>query len=111
MAPLSDTSPRSQDGSMKLAVFTVVALAACANELVLAAKEKRDAMSIHSAAPESRLETLAQVLKPVLTLLYIVILPLALAVLVCALSVFAPTQALVLVLMLLIPATGWLLRR
>src|SRR6516165_98130 len=108
---LATPAPRSQDGSMKIALFTVVALAACANELVLAVKEKRDAMSIHSAAPESRLESLAHVLKPVLTLLYILILPLAVAALVCALSVFAPTQALVLVLMLLIPATGWLLRR
>ena len=96
---------------MKLALFTVAALTACANELVLAAKAKRDAMSIHSAAPDSWLDTLAQLLKPVLTLLYIVILPLAVAALVCALSVFAPTQALVLLLMLLIPATGWLLRR
>lgn len=96
---------------MKLALFTVAALAACANELVLSANKKRDAMSIHSAVPESRLETLAHVLKPVLTLLYILVLPLAVAALVCALSVFAPTLALVLVLMLLIPATGWLVRR
>ena len=108
---LATPAARSQDVSMKLALFTVVALAVCANELVLAVKEKRDAMSIHPAAPASRLETLADVLKPVLTLLYILILPLAVAALVCALSVFAPTQALVLVLMLLIPAAGWLLRR
>jgi hypothetical protein len=38
-------------------------------------------------------------------------LPLAFIALLCALCVFAPIQALVLVLMLLIPATGWLLRR
>ena len=54
---------------------------------------------------------MAQVLEPVLTLAYIVIFPLAIVALLWALCVFAPIQAFVLVLMLLIPATGWLLRR
>jgi hypothetical protein len=64
-----------------------------------------------SISPATLREKLANVLEPVLTLLYIVVLPLAFIALLCELCVFAPIQALVLVLMLLVPATGWLLRR
>jgi hypothetical protein len=97
---------------MKFVVFTVVVLAACANELVLRVKKEQDeAITSLSAAPETLRETLANVLAPVLELLYIVVLPLAFIALVCALCIFAPSQALLLLLMLLILATRWLLRR
>jgi hypothetical protein len=96
---------------MKLALFTVAILTTCANELVLGVMKEQDAMKAPSISPETLRERLANVLEPVLTLLYIVILPLAFIALLCALCVFAPIQALVLVLMLLIPATSWLLRR
>jgi hypothetical protein len=96
---------------MKLALFTVAILTTCANELVLGVMKEQDAMKAPTISPETLRERLANVLEPVLTLLYIVILPLAFIALLCALCVFAPIQALVLVLMLLIPATSWLLRR
>ena len=96
---------------MKLALITVAILTACANELVLGVMKEQDAMKEPSISPETLRETLAHVLEPMLTLLYIVVLPLAFIALLCALFVFAPIQALVLVLMLLISATGWLLRR
>jgi hypothetical protein len=96
---------------MKLALITVAIVTVCANELVLGVMKEQDAMKAPSIAPQTLRETLAHVLEPVLTLLYIVVLPLAFIALLCALCVFAPIQALVLVLMLLISATGWLLRR
>ena len=96
---------------MKLVRFIVAILTTCANELVLGVIKEQDAMKAPSISPETLREKLANVLEPVLTLLYIVVLPLAFIALLCALCVFAPIQALVLVLMLLIPATGWLLRR
>ena len=96
---------------MKLALFIVAILTTCANELVLGVIKEQDTMKAPSISPETLREKLANVLEPVLTLLYIVVLPLAFIALLCALCVFAPIQALVLVLMLLIPATGWLLRR
>ena len=111
MAPLSDIAVRPQDGGMKLALFTIAVIATCANELVLSVRKEQDAMKAPSITPETWRETLAQVLEPVLTLAYIVIFPLAIVALLWALCVFAPIQAFVLVLMLLIPATGWLLRR
>lgn len=96
---------------MKLALFTVAVLTACANELVLSAKKKEDeAMNALSAAPETLRETLAHLLAPMLELLYIVALPLAFVALLCALCVFAPRQACALVLLPLIPAIGWLRR-
>ena len=111
MAPLRDTAERPQDGGMRFALFTIAFLATCANELVLSVRKEQDAMMARSIAPETWRETLAQVLEPLLTLTYIVIFPLAILALLWALCVFAPIQAFVLVLMLLIPATGWLLRR
>ena len=96
---------------MKLVVFTVVVLTACANELVLRVKKEQDeAITSLSTAPETLRETLANVLAPVLELLYIVVLPLAFIALVCALCIFAPRQALALLLMLLILGTRWVLR-
>jgi len=111
MAPLRDTAARPQDGGMKFALFALAVLATCANELVLSVRKEQDAMKARSITPETWRETLAQVLEPLLTLTYIVIFPLAILALLWALCVFAPIQAFVLVLMLLIPATGWLLRR
>jgi len=64
-----------------------------------------------SAAPETVREALTVVLKPVLALLYITALPLALAALLWALWVFAPVQALVLGVLLLMSAIGRLLRQ
>ena len=97
---------------MKLALFIVVVLVVCANELVLNVKKEQDeAMSAASLAPETLRETLANLLAPVLTLLYIVALPLAFIALLCMLFVFARSLALALALMLLIPATTRLLRR
>jgi hypothetical protein len=96
---------------MKRALFIVAILTACANELVLGVIKEQDAMEASSISPETWRERLTHVLEPVLTLLYIVVLPLAFIALLCTLCVFAPIQALVLVLMLLIPATSWLLRR
>jgi hypothetical protein len=96
---------------MKLALFTVTVLTACANELVLGVKKKQDeAMNAPSAAPETLLETLAHLLAPMLELLYIVVLPLAFVALLCAFCVFAPRQAFALVLLPLIPAIGWIRR-
>jgi hypothetical protein len=101
-----------QDGDMKLALFIVVVLVACANELVLGVKKEQDeAMSAASLAPETLRETLANLLAPVLALLYIVALPLAFIALLCMLFVFAPALALAPALMLLMPATNRLLRR
>ena len=111
MPPLSDIPRRLQDGTVRLALFTVIVLIACANELVLGVLKEQDAAKTPSTAPESWRETLAHLLAPVLELLYIVFLPLAFIALVCTLCVFAPAQALALVLMLLVPATGWLIRR
>jgi hypothetical protein len=111
MAPLSDIAARRQDGSMKLALFAIAVLATCANELVLSVRKEQDAMKARAITPETWRETLAQVLEPVLTVAYIIIFPLAIVALLWALCVFAPIQAFVLVLMLLIPAAGWLLRR
>ena len=97
---------------MKLAVFIVVVLIACANELVLSVKQEQDeAASAASSAPETLRETLANLLAPVLALLYIVALPLAFIALLCMFLVFAPALALALALMLLLAATGRLLRR
>jgi len=97
---------------MKLALFIVVVLVACANELVLGVKKEQDeAMSAASFAPAAWRETLANLLAPVLALLYIIALPLAFIALLCMLFVFAPALALALALMLLIPATSRLLRR
>ena len=97
---------------MKLALFIVVVLVACANELVLGVKREQDeAMSAASLAPETLRETLANLLAPVLALLYIVALPLAFIALLRMLFVFAPALALAPALMLLIPAAGRLLRR
>jgi hypothetical protein len=96
---------------MKLALFIVAILTTCANELVLGVMKDQDAMKAPSISPETWRETLAHVLEPVLTLLYVLALPFAFVALLCALCVFAPVQALVLVLLLLISATGWLLRR
>jgi len=71
---------------MKLALFTVAVLAACANELVLSVKKERDqAMNAPSASPVTLRETLAHLLAPVLELLYIVLLPVAFVALVCTL--------------------------
>jgi hypothetical protein len=101
-----------QDGGMKLALFIVVILVACANELVLSVKKEQDeAMSAASLAPETLREKLANLLAPVLALLYIVALPLAFIALLRLLFVFAPALALALALMLLVPATSRLLRR
>jgi hypothetical protein len=97
---------------MKFALFIVVVLVACANELVLGVKKEQDeAMSAASSAPETLRETLANLLAPVLALLYIVALPLAFIALLWMLFVFAPALALALSLMLLMPATSRLLRR
>jgi len=97
---------------MKLALFIVVVLVACANELVLGVKKEQDeAMSAASSAPGTLRETLANLLAPVLLLLYIVALPLAFIALLCMLFVLAPALALALALRLLIPATSRLLRR
>jgi hypothetical protein len=96
---------------MKLALFTIALLTTCANELVLSVRKEQDAMKALSIAPETWRETLAHVLEPVLTLLYIIVLPLAIVALLWALCVFAPVQAVVFILMLLIPATSWLCRR
>jgi hypothetical protein len=93
---------------MKGALFTVVILVACANELVLGVIKHQDAPSL---ASETWRETLANLLAPLLELLYIVALPLAFIALLCMLVVFAPALALALALMLLILATGRLLRR
>jgi hypothetical protein len=96
---------------MKLALFTVAVLTACANELVLGVKKKQDeAMNAPSTAPETLRETLAHLLAPMLELLYIVVLPLAFVALLYAFCVFAPRQACALVLLPLIPAIGWLRR-
>jgi len=63
---------------MKLALFTVAVLAACANELVLSVKKEQDqTMNAPSASPVTFRETLAHLLAPVLELLYIVVLPVA----------------------------------
>ena len=96
---------------MKLALFAVAALAVVANELVLGVLKEQDAMKASSAGPEGWRATLAELLAPVLELLYLVALPLALVALVCVLCVIAPRLALVLVLLLLITATRWVLRR
>jgi hypothetical protein len=93
---------------MRLAVFTVVVLVACANEFVLGAVKDQDATS---SAPKTWRETLANLLAPLLELLYILALPLAFVALLCMLFVFAPALALALALMLLISATSRLLRR
>src|SRR5215472_6250272 len=107
MAPLSDITARRQDASMKVALLAVAVLTACANELVLSVRKEQDqAMSARSASPETLRETLADLLAPVLELLYIVLLPLAFVALLYALCVFAPGQAIALILMLLISATG-----
>jgi hypothetical protein len=96
---------------MKVALFIVVVLVACANELVLGVKKQQDeAMNEPSAAPETLRETLAHLLAPVLELLYIVALPVAFVALLCMLCIFAPRQALAPALMLLIPAAVWVLR-
>ncbi|MBV8405452.1 MAG: hypothetical protein JO203_14790 [Gammaproteobacteria bacterium] len=96
---------------MKLALLTVAVLTVCANELVLGVLKERDAMEASCVTPVTWRETLADLLAPVLELLYIVALPLAFAALLCALCVFAASQGPVLLLSLLILATGWLLRR
>ena len=96
---------------MKLALFTIALLTTCANELVLSVRAEQDAMKARSIAPETWRETLAHALEPVLMLVYIIVLPLAIIALLWALCVFAPVQAFVLILMLLIPATSWLCRR
>jgi hypothetical protein len=97
---------------MKIALLTLAVLTACASELVIDVQAAQDgALNAPSAAPESVREGLAVVLKPVLALLYITALPLALAALVWALWVFAPVQALVLGVLLLMPAIGRLLRQ
>jgi hypothetical protein len=96
---------------MKLALFAVVALTVCANELVLGALKEQDAMKASSITPETWRETLATLLAPVLELLYIVVLPLAFIALLCTLCVFASAWALVLVVLtLLITAARWVLR-
>jgi hypothetical protein len=73
---------------MKLALFTVAVLAACANELVLSVKEEQDqAMNAPSASPLTLRETLAQLLAPMLELSYILALPVAFAALLWTLLV------------------------
>ena len=63
---------------MKVALLTVAVLVACANELVLSVKNEQDqALSARSASPETLRATLANLLAPMLELLYIVVLPLA----------------------------------
>jgi hypothetical protein len=96
---------------MKLALFIVAVLTVCANELVLDVMKEQDATKAPSIAPETWREKLANLLAPLLELLYIVALLLAFTALVCTFLVFAPAMALALALMLLIPATGRLLRR
>jgi hypothetical protein len=75
---------------MKLALFTVAVLTACANELVLSVKKEQDeAMNAPSVTPETLRETLAHLLAPVLELLYLVFLPLAFVALLYELCVLA----------------------
>jgi hypothetical protein len=73
---------------MKLVLFIVAILTTCANELVLGVIKEQDAMKAPSISPATLREKLANVLEPVLTLLYIVVLPLAFIALLCALCVF-----------------------
>ena len=96
---------------MKLALFTIALITTCANEFVLTVIKDTDPVKAQSIAPATWREILAHVLEPLLTVLYVVALALAVVALLWALCVFAPIQAFVLVLMLLIPATGWLCRR
>ena len=71
---------------MKLALFTIAVLAACANELVLSVKKEQDqAMNAPAAFPLTLRERLAHLLAPVLELSYIVVLPVAFVALLCAL--------------------------
>jgi hypothetical protein len=73
---------------MKLALFTVAVLAACANELVLSVKKEQDqAMNAPAISPVTLRETLAHLLAPVLELLYIVVFPVAFAALLCTLCI------------------------
>jgi hypothetical protein len=102
---------RPHDCAMKLALFVVAVLTVCANELVLGVRKEQDAMKAGSIDPMTWRETLADLLAPVLELVYIVALPLACVAVLCALCVFAATQALVIVLVLLAAGVGSLLQR